>query len=127
MANFDLFKTKKFINIETFRKNGVGVKTPVWFVEINEELCFTTESDSGKVKRMKNNPNVRIAPCKMDGTVTGDWCDAKIRFMEESEFKNTEKSYNKKYGVTKLLFDLGGLFRKKRIPFFVAISLKENS
>ena len=28
---FAAFSEKKYLNLETFKKNGDGVKTPVWF------------------------------------------------------------------------------------------------
>ena len=124
MANLDLFKKEQYINLETFRKNGVGVKTPVWFVEVNGELCFTTEPQSGKVKRMRNNPAVKIAPCKMDGTVTGEWLPASIRFMQGDEIQIVDKQYSKKYGLMKVLFELPKIFSKKPERSFIAISLQ---
>lgn len=124
MANLDLFKKEQYINLETFRKNGVGVKTPVWFVEVNGELCFTTEPQSGKVKRMRNNPAVKIAPCKMDGTVTGEWLPASIRFMQGDEIQIVDKQYSKKYGLMKVLFELPNILSKKPERAFIAISLQ---
>jgi general stress protein 26 len=50
---------KKYISLTTFRKNGVGVPTPVWFGENGDKLYVMTRSDMGKVKRIRNNPAVR--------------------------------------------------------------------
>ena len=46
------FKDYQYINVETFRKNGKGVKTPVWFVNDANTLAVRTESSSGKMKRI---------------------------------------------------------------------------
>lgn len=123
MANLEMYKKEQYINVETYRKTGVGVKTPVWFVEYNGEMCFTTEPQSGKVKRMHNNPKVNIAACKMDGTVTGEWLPAAVRFMQGDEIKIVDKLYSKKYGLMKVLFELPKLFRKKPERSFIAIKL----
>lgn len=123
MANLESFKKEQYINVETFRKSGVGIKTPVWFVEFNGELCFTTEAASGKVKRMHNNPAVKIAPCKMDGTVTGEWQSAAIRFMQGEEIQAVDKTYSKKYGLMKALFELPKIFNKKPERSFIAVKL----
>jgi uncharacterized protein len=123
MSNLELFKKEQYINVETFRKTGVGVKTPVWFVEYNNELCFTTEAYSGKVKRMHNNPKVNIAPCKMDGTVTGEWQPATIRFMQGDDVQSVDKLYSRKYGLMKILFELPKIFSKKPERAFIAIKL----
>jgi len=124
MSAIELLQKEQYINLETFRKNGEGVKTPVWFVEYENQYCFTTEPLSGKVKRMKNNPAVRIAACKMDGTVTGEWLPGTIRFMQGEEVKIVEKLYSKKYGLMKLLFELPKLFSKKPERSFIAITLQ---
>jgi uncharacterized protein len=123
MANLELFKKEQYINIETFRKNGVGVKTPVWFVAYKGELCFTTEAESGKVKRMHHNATVNIAPCKIDGTVTGEWQPATIRFMQREEIQAVDKLYSKKYGLIKILFELPKIFSKKPERSFIAINI----
>jgi hypothetical protein len=52
---------QKYISLATFRKSGQAVNTPVWFAEYDEKLYVMTRSDSGKYKRIRNNPQVRIA------------------------------------------------------------------
>ncbi len=42
---------QKYISLTTFRKNGVGVATPVWFGEEGDKLYVMTRSDMGKTKR----------------------------------------------------------------------------
>lgn len=123
MTDLERYKKEQYINLETYRKTGIGVKTPVWFVEYHGELCFTTEPYSGKVKRMRNNPSVKIAACKMDGTVTGEWHTATIRFMGGEESQAVDKVYAKKYGLMKFLFELPKLFSKKPKRTFIAIKL----
>ena len=70
------FKNQEFLSLETFRKNGIGVKTPVWFAQEGDTLFIWTVGDSGKIKRIRNNPQVKIAPCKRFGKVTGEWIAA---------------------------------------------------
>ncbi len=59
MTNLEQFLDQKYINLETYRKNGESVKTPVWFVVIDELIYIITRENTGKVKRMKNNHNVK--------------------------------------------------------------------
>ena len=61
------FVDQKYISLETFKKNGQGVKTPVWFVLHNDAFYVYTEADSWKVKRIHNNPRVRVAVCNIRG------------------------------------------------------------
>jgi uncharacterized protein len=68
----------KYINIETYRKNGLGVRTPIWFIIHQGLIYFRSDEKSGKVKRLRNNPHVKIAPCDIRGNVKGEWFDGKI-------------------------------------------------
>ena len=76
MTDLKQFKEQEFLSLETFRKNGIGVKTPVWFAQEGSKLYIWTIGDSGKIKRIRNNPQVNIAPCKRFGKVTGEWMAA---------------------------------------------------
>src|SRR5260370_23304631 len=78
---FASFAGHKYLNLETFKKSGQGVKTPVWFaaepsVELDSndaKLYVYTIGVSGKVKRIRNNPRVNVAPCDMRGELKGGW------------------------------------------------------
>ena len=62
---------EKYVLLTTFRKNGLGVATPIWIVGLPDGTAgFTTEIDSGKVKRVRNNPSVTLQPCNLRGKVT---------------------------------------------------------
>src|SRR5580765_7213363 len=63
-------KGQKYISLASFRKNGNPVYTPIWFGEKDDKLYVMTRSDSGKYKRIRNNPKVGIAPCTMRGKIT---------------------------------------------------------
>ncbi len=54
MGALAAFAGQKYLNLETFRKSGVGVRTPVWFAEKDGELLLYTLANSGKVKRIRN-------------------------------------------------------------------------
>ncbi len=53
----------KYLNLTSFRRDGTGVSTPVWFVQENGRLFVRTDGDSYKVKRIAHNPSVTIAEC----------------------------------------------------------------
>jgi len=72
---------QKYISLTTLRKTGAGVATPVWFGEEDGKLYVMTRSDMGKTKRIRNNPQVRVAPCTMRGTVTGAEFAATARIL----------------------------------------------
>jgi PPOX class probable F420-dependent enzyme len=108
----ETFKKHQYINVETFRKNGAGVKTPVWFAMDKDTLVVRTESSSGKMKRIRNNPKVRIAPCDSRGGILGEWVEARVEItQEEAENKRIDQLVTKKYGLFKRFFDLMQKFR----------------
>ncbi len=109
------FEKQQYLNIETFRKNGIGVKTPVWFVQDGDLIYVRTIDDSGKVKRIRHNSNVQVAPCKVNGQVVGNWVDATAKEKrDETTAQKVDKLLNKKYGLIKKLFALTSLFQKNK-------------
>ena len=107
MTSLEQFKNQKYLNIETFRRNGESMKTPVWFVQDDGVFFVQTEANSGKVKRIRNNRRVNIAPCKMDGTATGAWVAADAREITDAEIaKKVSGLLEKKYGLMKKIFSL---------------------
>lgn len=58
-----------YVLLTTFRSTGAPVSTPVWVVEGLDGLLVTTSGDSGKVKRIRNNPSVHLLPCDVRGNV----------------------------------------------------------
>ena len=108
MKSLTQFSKQQYLNIETFRKNGVGVRTPVWFGQEDETLYVITMAGSGKVKRIRNNGRVNITPCKMNGTPTGTWIPGNAREITEPEIAmRVNRLLDKKYGLMKKLFRLG--------------------
>jgi len=112
-----VFENQKYLNLETFRRSGVGVQTPVWFVEADGKLFVRTIAGSGKVKRIRNNSRVRVAPCDVRGNLCGDWLSARARLLNEHETEQIEavnQMLNKKYGLLKSAFDIAGRFQKRK-------------
>lgn len=105
MQTLEQFSRKKYLNLETFRKSGEGVKTPVWFVQEGDKLYVKTLNNSGKVKRIRNNPRVNIIPSKVDGKPSGSWLAGTSKIVrDETLEKKVEQLYDKKYGLLKKLF-----------------------
>lgn len=109
MTILNLLGNQKYLNLETFRKNGMGVKTPVWFVQEGDSIFVRTGADSGKVKRIRNRTQVNIAPCKMDGEPVGDWVQAIALEVKDQEIdRKVDHLLGKKYGLMKTMFALSG-------------------
>ncbi len=105
------FTDQKYLNLESFRRNGQGVRTPIWFAEENGVFYAYTLADSFKVKRIRNNQRVRIAPCDVRGNVIGDWIEARARILDPADDPAVHRLLNKKYGLIKRIFDVFNLLR----------------
>ena len=68
---FDYLRGEKYIDLVTYRRSGAAIHTPLWFAEQDGRLILMTNPASAKVKRIRNNPNVEVAPCTMRGRRTG--------------------------------------------------------
>ena len=60
---------ERFVSLTTFRPSGERVSTPVWVGRQGGALVVTAPVDSGKVKRLRNDPRVELRPCNRRGTV----------------------------------------------------------
>lgn len=106
------FEKQKYLNIETVRKNGQAIKTPVWFVQDGETLLAWTQADSGKAKRIRRDGSVRVAPSDMSGAPLGDWVNATAQADESPEaIKYVSDKFKKKYGMQFSMFGLAGKAR----------------
>ncbi len=93
---------QKYISLATLRKNGTAVRTPVWFGEEKGKLYIMTRSDMGKCKRIRNNPQVKIAPCTIQGKLTGPEFAAMARILQPEEFACARQTINRKYWLARL-------------------------
>ena len=101
------FSKQKYINLETYKRDSTSVKTPVWFVIDKGLVYIITRESTGKVKRLKNNQNVRVVPCSFKGEIKNEWVNGKAQKVTGSEADNVIKLRKKKYGFA---VRLSGLF-----------------
>jgi len=112
------FHNQKYINFETYKKDGSPVRTPVWFVIDNDLLYVITREHTGKVKRLKNNQNVRIVSCSFSGETKNEWVNGKAQKITGSEADKVIEIRKKKYGFSAKLVEvklqLSGLFNSQK-------------
>jgi uncharacterized protein len=108
---FSNLTNHQFISLTTFRKSGAAVATPVWFAQDGNRLVMTTDGTSGKVKRIRNDSRVEVAPSDMRGKVLGDAVAAQARILQGDEATAAEKLLKKKYGLQWTMF--GGATRNR--------------
>ncbi|MEP7137497.1 MAG: PPOX class F420-dependent oxidoreductase [Chloroflexota bacterium] len=93
------FNGQPFLNLESFRKNGQGVKTPVWFIQDGEVIYVRTVANSGKVKRVRHNGNIHIFPCEANGNPTGEWVQAQaVEVTDQKTAELVARLLENKYG-----------------------------
>jgi PPOX class probable F420-dependent enzyme len=109
------FEKQQYLSIETFRKNGEGVKTPVWFAQDGNTLHVWTFAGAGKIKRIRRDGTVRVAPSTVSGEPVGEWINAQAIADDSPEaIRHVEKLMRKKYGLSFLLFSGLGKIRKSK-------------
>ena len=121
-----------YISLSTRKRDGNFVDTPVWFAQGEdgaEEACnyyvFALKK-SGKVKRIRNFPDVKIAPCDIRGKLKGDWIDARADLVNEAEgiktgFAHLRKKYGPKFRIGDVMSWIVGNFHRRQI---IRLSLK---
>lgn len=100
------FDKQAYLNLESYRKSGQAMRTPVWFAEDGCAYYIRTIQKAGKVKRVRNNRAVRIAPCDVRGEITGEWVSGSASIVGTSEAARADKLLTKKYGLLKRIYDL---------------------
>lgn len=117
------FEKQKYLNLETFRKSGEGVKTPVWFAQDGNMLRVWTPASSGKVKRIRQNGKVRIVPCSASGVPAGTWLEAvSVVFDTPAELEMTQTLFKQKYGLSfRLIALLGRLGKRQNVTIQVRV------
>lgn len=117
----------KYIALETFRKSGEGVITPVWVTPEDGKLYVWTVDGSWKVKRIRNNDRVRIAVSDARGNPQSDWLEATATVLDAPEDEARQRQrLAKKYGIQFRMFELMFKLRRDKQPH-VAIEIVEPS
>jgi PPOX class probable F420-dependent enzyme len=111
---------RTYVNLETFKRDGTGVKTPVWVAELDGRLVVFTDGTSWKVKRLRRDPRVRVAACGVMGALEGPWVEG--RGVVVGDPQREARAYEvllAKYGLQMRLIDffswLSGRIRRRAI------------
>lgn len=121
----------KYLNLESYRRSGIGVRTPIWFAASPGEFADTTVNklyvysiaDSGKAKRIRRCGRIRIAACDVRGTVTAPWMEAVAEVATAEEFEFGMGLLDRQYFPWKQLLNLSAMLfrRRKRIVFVIRV------
>ena len=121
-SRFDQFIDQKYLSLETYKRDNTPVQTPVWFVIDNDQLYITTKETTGKVKRLRNNQNARIAVCSMKGDIKSNWVDVGLENIpEESNVEKIVKLRKKKYGFSARLVSMFTSQKGKTMAYSIEV------
>jgi PPOX class probable F420-dependent enzyme len=88
-----------YLSFSTLKKSGDFVATPVWFAPDGDDYCLFSASDAGKVKRLRNFSQCKMAACTVNGKVTGEWMDGQAYLLATPEEEKTAlAALGRKYG-----------------------------
>ena len=102
---FDALARATYISLTTFRRSGDAVPTPVWFALDSGTIYVESGPNSGKVKRARHTPRVTIAPCTINGKVTGPTLDGQARILfDPADIAVAQAALTRAYGLTRSLY-----------------------
>ncbi|QIN81258.1 PPOX class F420-dependent oxidoreductase [Rubrobacter tropicus] len=105
---FEVLDGHRYVNLTTFRRGGEAVTTTIWFVRVGDNIYATTPPDSGKMKRIRNDPRVVLAPSNARGRTLGAGVGGKARVIDGAAPEGAETALREKYGLGLTLFRIFG-------------------
>jgi uncharacterized protein len=89
----------------TYRRDGTPVPTPVWAAESDGRLYVRTERTAGKVKRLRRDPRLLVAPCTVRGRPLGAPLEATARVLAPADEHLAERTLATRYGLGRAIFE----------------------
>lgn len=117
----------KYVSFATLKRSGDYVATPVWFAPLNGYYYLFSAGDAGKVKRLRNFSEARLAPCTVSGKLKGEFMDTQAYLLESPEDIDTAlNALHKKYGLSMKITDfLSGLMGKKDKRAYIRVEIPQ--
>jgi PPOX class probable F420-dependent enzyme len=98
-AEIEFLEGGNYISFATLKRSGDFVATPVWFAPDGDSFFLFSAGNAGKVKRLRNFSQARIAACTFSGTLTGEWMDTRAYLLETPADENRAlQALRRKYG-----------------------------
>jgi len=102
----------RYLSLRTLRRDGSAVPTPVWFVVDGDRLLVWTDADSGKVKRIRVNPQVEVAACDVRGRVRGPSLSGTARVLDDDIERHVHQMLREKHKVIKPVLNAWRVFTR---------------
>jgi uncharacterized protein len=123
------FSGRRYINLESYNKNGNPKRTPVQSIEENGLIYLRTDPKTWKVKRIASNSHVRIVLSDRSGRPLGSWVDADASIVQDKiEQERVQSGFRKQYGtIGSWIVDFIARLRGERLTTIISIKLRRNS
>jgi uncharacterized protein len=122
-ATVDALATESYLSLTTFRRDGTPVATPVWVVGDGDRLAVWTAGGSGKVKRIRRNPAVTVAPCTIRGRLTGTPVSGTASILAADQTPRIKDLIRRKYGILGRLTLWSSRVRARGVERSVALGI----
>lgn len=127
-AEIERLSRGNYLLVTTFRRDGTPVPTPVWVARDGDELIVWTQTTAGKVKRIRNNPEVELTECDLRGRPRGAPIMGTARILDAEGTEHGRRVLKKKYGMTgRIVIGTSKRFRGADGTLCLAISVSARS
>jgi PPOX class probable F420-dependent enzyme len=115
-ADLEALFPGRYLSVTSFKRDGTGIATPVWFVSDGGRLFALTDLHSPKVKRIRRNPRVLIASCRADGKLRNEPLPARVEVLTAiAELERVQELLRERYKISyrlvMLIYRLGRRLR----------------
>jgi uncharacterized protein len=127
-STLDTLGESQYVSITSYRRDGRGVPTPVWIVRDGDALAIWTPTESWKVKRIRRDPSVLVAPCDFGGNILGEPVSGRAVVLDAAGTERVRGLLRRKYGLVGRLTVIGSRLRRGRAGTVgIRITLDESS
>ena len=119
----------RYLSVTSFKRDGTGVATPLWFVSDGRRLLAFTDLHSAKVRRIRRNPHVVVASCRVDGKLRREPVPARVEVLTASSDLERVRTllmsrYKISYRLVMLFYRLGRRLRgQQSVPDGAALAI----
>ena len=118
-ADLEALFPGRYLSVTSFKRDGTGVATPVWFVSDGRRLYALTDLHSAKVRRIRRNPRVLVAPCRPSGKLRDEPVEARAEVLTATaDLERVQRllmeRYKLSYRLVMLIYRLGRRLRGRR-------------
>jgi uncharacterized protein len=109
----------RYLSVTSFKRDGTAIATPLWFVSDGSRLFALTDLHSAKVRRMRRNPRVLVASCRVDGKLRSEPIPARVQVLTATPALERVQQllierYKLSYRLVMLIYRLGRRLRGQR-------------